>query len=42
LDPDFTGITEWEHDEAGRCWRLIAFNDTAHVSTAARSGISGY
>lgn len=33
LDPTFASLTEWEFDETQRYWRLISFNDTAHLQT---------
>lgn len=32
VDPDFTSITEWECDDSKSTWRLVRFNDTAHLS----------
>ncbi|MEU3622564.1 hypothetical protein BS329_03570 [Amycolatopsis coloradensis] len=31
IDPDFTSVTEWEHDDTTNIWRLVRFNDTAHL-----------
>jgi probable phosphoglycerate mutase len=31
IDPDFTSLTEWEYDERAESWRLIRYNDTAHL-----------
>ncbi|WP_170191972.1 histidine phosphatase family protein [Saccharothrix syringae] len=31
IDPDFASVTEWEHDDTTDNWRLIRFNDTAHL-----------
>lgn len=31
IDPGFTSVTEWEHDDTTDNWRLIRFNDTTHL-----------
>ncbi|GIH05421.1 phosphoglycerate mutase [Rhizocola hellebori] len=31
IDPDFTSVTEWEYLRSERAWRLVAYNDTAHL-----------
>jgi broad specificity phosphatase PhoE len=31
VDPDFTSLTEWEFLEDERAFRLVRFNDTAHL-----------
>jgi broad specificity phosphatase PhoE len=35
LDPANTGITEWEAEAAADRWRLIRYDDTAHLSALA-------
>lgn len=31
VDPAFTSVTGWEYDEDGSFWRLVTYNDTAHL-----------
>jgi broad specificity phosphatase PhoE len=31
IDPDFASLTEWECEQPDGVWRLIRYNDTAHL-----------
>jgi probable phosphoglycerate mutase len=36
IDPDFAWMTEWEYLNADRVWRLVSYNDTAHLADRLR------
>jgi hypothetical protein len=35
IDPDPASLTTWEYDEVDHVWRLVSYNDTAHLTRAA-------
>lgn len=37
IDPDPASLTTWDFHEADRVWRLVSFNDTAHLARPAAS-----